>query len=143
MYSSHVMYIFGQKNYKVDIFAFRKNVITGLITIMNSVISPDSLISFQCSWQILSKISFYSSVCLRELLTSSLGCQYLAFLDFQDWVWCLKGLVYSLSHARITYRHLIVRKCWLIPARDYWLVLRNLKIGMNLCFFGLKLVFVI
>lgn len=35
------MYIFGQKNYKVDIFAFRKNVITGLITIMNSVISPD------------------------------------------------------------------------------------------------------
>lgn len=41
VYSSHVMYIFGQKNYKVDIFAFRKNVITGLITIMNSVISPD------------------------------------------------------------------------------------------------------
>lgn len=41
LYSSHVMYIFGQKNYKVDIFAFRKNVITGLITIMNSVISPD------------------------------------------------------------------------------------------------------
>lgn len=140
MYSSHVMYIFGQKNYKVDIFAFRKNVITGLITIMNSVISPD-FFSMQLANIVQDK--FYSSVCLRELLTSSLGCQYLAFLDFQDWVWCLKGLVYSLSHARITYRHLIVRKCWLIPACDYWLVLRNLKIGMNLCFFGLKLVFVI